>query len=252
MNFTYAQYIGIVDIVIIIGLIITIIIGTKKGFLLKALSISKKLCGIVVALAFCVRFANSVLYPWFGNNMQSFFYSNIMSNESFAQITTQEQAISTLKSLGIPNFISQIILNTQDINVGELAQNIATNLACFATTTILIIISFFILWIGTKIIFVIFKLLAKLLRTSKIVRVFDGILGIVLYAIMYYAILQIIFFVVIILFNKAGWSNFNTFVTYDIKGLTSGLGEGYKDASFRLSAWIYSNNFLGNLIGLLF
>ncbi len=252
MNYQYAKSFSFIDVIIVVACIIMIVIGFKKGFLIKALEISRKFCGLIVALLFCVKFANALLYPWFGEKMTTYFYNNIMSNESFVAITDKESAISTLKTFGIPEFISTFIINSQNIDTATLCQNIANNLASLVTTAILVVLAFIILWIGTKIVFWILKLLAKLLRTSVAVKVVDGILGIVLQLIIFYIILQILTFVVIIIANKANIAGFNQFVTYDILGLTSGLGEGYKNRGYSISGWLYQNNFLGNLIGLLF
>ena len=252
MNYEYAKLFSFTDVIIVFACIIMIIIGFKKGFLIKMLEISRKFCGLIVALLFCVKFANALLYPWFGEKMTTYFYNNIMSNESFAAIADKESAISTLKTLGIPEFISTFIINSQNIDTATLSQNIANNLAVLVTTAILVVLAFIILWIGTKIVFWILKLLAKLLRTSIAVKIIDGILGIVLQLIIFYVILQILTFIVIIIASKANIAGFNQFVTYDILGLTSGLGEGYRDRGYSISGWLYQNNFLGNLIGLLF
>lgn len=252
MNYTYAQYVGICDIVLIILTIILIIVGAKKGFLLKSLNILKKFCGLLVAVLFCVKFANGVFYPLFGNKMNTYFYNNIMSNETFASISTQEEAVSTLKTLGIPEFLSNFIINSQNIDVSNVASNIALNLANLVTTVILVVCAFLTLWLGTKLIFLILKLCAKLLRTSVIVRVVDGILGICLYLILYYVALQLIMFIVVIITNRTSNMEFINFIIYDVRGLTSGLGENYHDRFFSICGWLYTNNFLANLIGLLF
>ena len=242
LSFEYAKYVGIVDVFIVIGFIVSIILGIKKGFLTKIIGIASGICGLLFALLFCVKFANGVLYPWFGTDLQNHFYTNIMANETFANMTS-ESAVDVMSSLGIPSFIANLILNNSASSAEEFAQSVATNLANLATTASLIVISFIILFFGTTIIFFLLKLLVKLLRTSKFVRVVDGILGLVLYSVLFYIILQVIFFVIIIIYNKAGLTGFNEFVQYDILG---------QEASFRLSQWFFMNNFFGNLIGLLF
>jgi uncharacterized membrane protein required for colicin V production len=241
MNYEYSQYVGIIDIIIIIGLIILMIIGFKKGFLLKSISLANWIFGFVFALLFCVRFANDVLYNWFGTNIEQNFYNNIMTNDSFSEITSQDSGVSVLKSLGIPTFVAQMV--SQNVSGEDVASEIAKNLASWATNIILIGLSFIILFLGTTIICLILKIMAKILRQSKFVRIVDGILGIFLYVVIYYIILQVIFFVLIIIYHKANLSGFNMFVDYDIRGIM---------ASFRISRAFFENNILGNLIGLLF
>jgi len=241
MDYTYAKYVGIVDLVLLLLLIIFVIIGFKKGFLLKTISIANWVFGLLFAVLFCVRFANDVLYNWFGQAIHDNFYNNIMANPKFNEITTTENGIDILKNLGIPGFIAQIVCN--NASGTDIAASVANNLANFTTSIVLVVISFLILFFGTTLLCLLLKLLANILRTSKFVRVIDGILGVVLYFILYYIAIQLIFFILIIIYHKAGLQGYNTFVDFDIRGI---------DASFRVSRWLFDNNFLANLIGLLF
>jgi uncharacterized membrane protein required for colicin V production len=241
MNYTYSQYVGIVDIVLIIGLIILMIVGFKKGFLLKSISLANWLFGFIFALLFCVRFANDVLYNWFGTDIEQNFYNNIMANDKFNDITSESSGVSVLEGLGIPGFVARMV--SSNVSGEDIASQIAANLAAWTTNIILIVVSFLILFFGTTVICFILKLFAKLLRQSKFVRVLDGILGIFLYIVLYYIFLQIIFFVLILIYHKAGLAGYNEFIDYDIRGITAG---------FRLTRWLFENNILGNFIGLLF
>jgi len=252
LSYNYAQYIGIIDIIIFLALIVVLIVGFKKGFLLKTLSLINIIFGLVFAIAFCVKFANSCLHPWFGERMETSFFNNIMANETFASISSVEDASNVLQTLGIPKFISNIVISNLDVTGYELCESIATNIAHLATSAILIVISFLVLFIGFTIVIWLLKLFAKLLRTSKFVRIIDGILGVVLYSVLFYIVLQIIFTVIIIIYRKTtGTNGFIDFINYDILGHT-GMIEGLKDAPFRMTRWLFENNFFGNLFGLLF
>ncbi len=251
MNYSYVKFFSITDVVIVLAALIMIFIGFKKGFLIKALEISRKFCGLIVALLFSVKFANGVLYPLFGHYWAEYFYNNISSNESIKAISDKEGAIATLKNLGIPEFISKFVIDSQNIDTSTLADSIANNIASLVTTVALVVIAFIILWLGTKLVFWILKLFAKLLRTSTLIKIVDGVLGVVLQAIILYIVLQVLMFVVILIFNKAGIEQFNLFVTCDIKGLASVAG--FNDRGYTsISSWLFSNNLIGNLISLLF
>lgn len=241
MNFAYAKYFGIVDIIIIILAIIFIILGAKKGFLQKAIKIGNWVFGILFAFVFCVKFANDVLYNWFGESIKQAIYTNVMANPAFTDVTTKEEAITVLESLGIPNFIGNIIL--ANVDATEVVSSIALNISSMATSVILIVISFLFLWLGTTIICFILKLLVKVLRTSKFIRIVDGFFGIILYIIILYLLIQVVFFVVILIYRNCNLEGFNQFVDNDILGV---------NASFRISKYIFETNFLANIIALLF
>lgn len=252
LSYNYAQYVGIIDLFIFILFIIAVILGIKKGFLTKTISLANAIFGFIFALLFCVKFANGVLYPWFGESIEGNFYNNIISNETFASIQTTDDAVNIMSQLGIPNFISQLILANMDMTGPELMHAAAHGLASWVTTGFLVVLSFIILFFGTTLICFILKLITKLLRTSKFVRVIDGILGVALYSVLLYILLQIVFCIIIIVFRKMGaGSGLYNFINFDILGKTGDI-EGLRDAPFRISRWLCENNLLGNLIGLLF
>ena len=243
MNYTYSKYVSIIDIVIIILAIIFIILGAKKGFLQKAIKIANWVFGILFAVVFCVQFANDVLYNLFGETLKTTFYNNIMSNETFKSLQTSDDYVAVLKSLGIPEFLGKIVC--QNIDTTSVCESIAQNLSSCVTSACLIVISFFTLWIGTSLICLILKLLAKIMRTSLFVRIIDGILGVVLYLIMLFVIVEVVFFVVVIIYRNCNIEPFNTFIDNDVLGII-------RTYSFSISKYFFNNNFLANLIALLF
>ncbi len=241
MNYEYAKYVGIIDVIIIILAIIFIILGAKKGFLQKAIKIGNWIFGIIFAFLFCVKFANDVLYTWFGESLKSSIYENVKNNPSFTNITTTEEALTVLESLGIPNFLGNIIL--ANVDAASVVASIADNISNIVTSAVLIVCSFLFLWLGTTLICFVLKILVKILRTSKFIRIIDGILGVVLYIVMLYILIQIVFFVIILIYRNANLEGFNAFVDNDILGV---------NASFRISRYIFNTNFLANFIALLF
>ncbi len=241
MNYSYAKYVGIVDVVIIIVAIVCMVIGAKKGFLQKGIKIANWVFGVFFAFLFCVKFANDVLYGWFGENIKNTIYNNVLANEALQGITTKEEAVKVLQSLGIPNFIGEVIM--QNVDTAEMVSGIASSVSTLATSALLIVISFLFLWIGTSILCFILQLLVKVLRTSKLIRILDGILGILLYLLLFYLFIQVVFFVVILIYRNANLEGFNNFVSNDILGV---------NASFRISKYFFETNFLANLFALLF
>ncbi|MCR5786323.1 MAG: CvpA family protein [Acholeplasmatales bacterium] len=240
MNYNYTNIIGIIDLVIIFGFLISMFIGFKKGFLLKSISLANWIFGFIFAVAFASKFANSVLYNWFGDKLFDTIYNNILTKSSLGNATTVEEASRALSEYGIPKFIANIVCNSYDST--QIATSIATNVANIFTTVLLVIISFLILFFGTTILFLILKLLVKLLRKSKAVRVIDGIFGIVLYSALFYVILEVVFIILILLYKNSNLAGYKEFISNDV----------LCDRGMNISRWFFENNFFYTLFGLLF
>jgi hypothetical protein len=240
MNYNYANIIGIIDILILLGFLISMIIGFKKGFLLKSISLANAFFGLVFSLAFASKFANDVLYKMMGQNLFNTIYNNILTKSNLGDATTVEEASKALSEYGIPKFISSIICANYDSE--QIASSIATNLSNIFTTILLFVISFIILFVGTSLIFLIITIVVKLLRENKAVRIIDGIFGIGLYAALFYVMLEVIFFIVILLYKNSNLEAYKEFVSCDI----------LNNRSVNISKWFFENNFFNTLLGLLF
>ena len=220
--------------------LIAVIIGAKKGFLTKTVSLANSLFGLLFALAFSSTFANKVLCNWFGVALQNKIYNNVYTNQGLATCSTNEEVIAKLKENGIPEFLAKIA--SSNISGEDIASQVATSISSIITSVLLFIIAFIILFFGTTLICLILKGFIKLLRENKFIRVIDGIFGIVLYLCLLALVLEIVFFVLLLLNNYSGLEGYKEFVANDI----------LSDRAFNISKWFFTNNVLNFLIGLIF
>ncbi|MCR5308157.1 MAG: hypothetical protein K6E24_04095, partial [bacterium] len=179
MNYGYSDKFGILDLIIILLAIIAVIIGAKKGFLTKTVSLANSLFGFLFALAFSSYFANSVLYNWFGASLQEKIYNNVITKQQLSGLTTQDEVVTRLTEGGIPEFLAKIA--SSNASGEDIANQVATSISSIITSVLLYVIAFLILFLGTAIICLILKFFIHILRENKFIRVIDGIFGIALY-----------------------------------------------------------------------
>ena len=168
---------GLIDVIIILLGILMIIIGYKKGFMNKALSI----VGAIVLFAFAIFYSSQlaglfkssgIIYNGLYSSMLAKIEPNL--NDSFA--------VTLEKGFGIPSFLATILAFFMGNPQRGLSAEASAEIV--ATKTV-VLISFLILFIGGLIVLIILKAITKSLREQKVVKVIDGIFGIFLYLTIY-------------------------------------------------------------------
>ncbi len=219
-------FIGIIDIVIILIGILMIIIGYKKGFMNKALSI----VGAIVLFAFAIFYSSQLagVFKSSGliyNGLYTSFLGKIEPNlnDSFA--------VTLEKGFGIPSFLATIL----SFLMGNPAKGLtAEEYADIVATKTVVLISFLILFIGGIIILIILKAITKSLREQQVIKVIDGIFGIFLYLTIYAAVILLFFFIIDIIYkNTTG--GFHDWLAVDLA-----LNDPSK---FRIGKYFFENNF---------
>lgn len=235
MILAYYDYFSIISIFIVLGFVGVSILGYKFGFAKRLLKLASPLCGFIFAILFCGGFSKLITYPIFGDNLHDKFYNNVITSDAYANFSDKTASASFYKELGLPKFISNIIAD--GLSIDQACDAVATALAKF----VCIIISFFILLIGMSVIFFFLKKLIDGLRKAFVIRLVDGICGIVFYNILFYLLLCIVMVILSLVMQES--PGLNNFISNDFSLATS---------SFRISKYFYSHNLLGNFFRLFF
>lgn len=227
---------GIIDIILVIFFILALILGAKKGFLERFRKLATGIIGLIIAILFCRQFAdylisNNVFKESIYNNV----YNNIITSEAFQN---GSDASSVLSSLGFPKIIAEYLAS------GFSGVDIASGLADQVYSLFMAIISFVILLVGCWVVSFLLKLLIKFLRNNVVIRIVDGVLGVVLYAFLAICIVYIVFFLLSLFIQIPGLEGFRDFVTVDM--------QLNNPDEFRLSKYFYENNILINFFKLFF
>lgn len=236
---------GIIDIILIIIMLITIIIGYKKGFMQEVLN----KFGVLVIIGFSIMFAGQVALFLTTSNLftiHSSIYDSLyngLSEKMAAYRADASVADIISEAFGIPGFfsglISNIIGSTDVSTVAEVIVFIAESI----TNIFMNIIGFGMIFLLGMLVFVILKCIAKGLRNSKIIKVLDGILGAALSSIITLAFIFAIFALVRWLMG------FDWFPEAAASWIANDLCLNDPN-SFRISKAIYENNVLVNIISI--
>ncbi len=230
-------FIGVIDIILIILFLVALIIGAKKGFLEKFRHLATGLIALIIAILFARQFADMLIGNGvFKESIYNNVYNNIIISEAFAN---GQDATSILTSLGFPSIIASYLASGIPADI-----NIASSLANSVYNLFMVIISFAILLVGCWILSYIIKLLIKLLRNNIIIRIVDGLLGVILYGFLAICAIYIIFFIISLIIQIPGLEGFRDFITVDMQLNNSD--------EFRISKYFYENNILINFFKLFF
>lgn len=243
--FAMQKYVGIIDILIVLFILLLAFIGYKIGFFKTALKIGSVISGFVFSIALCKPFSK-FLGLFFYKPLFNRYNRKVRSLEVFQKITGAENPNDALKDvlvdLNFPNKLANFIAKRVNVSDVENLQNsIANGISKIMANTILVVISFIVLLIGTAIILFIMRKFIETLRENNKFRVFDGILGIVFWLLIAFVIITIVFFI-LTFFSKSG--GVYEFLNRDLR-IESRKG-------FGLGRWFYSSNILRILFNLIF
>ncbi len=242
---------GITDIIIFLLFIIMVLIGWKKGFFEKFIKIANSIFGLIFSIIFAGRFADFIGPRWLNALIQPKVYDNVISSQAIQNINgnnVSEGILNVLNELGFPNFLSQMIAkivdsNVTDTTIASLQSQIATSISNQMTRFIVVIIAFLLLFVGTSIMAFILKQIIKLLRTSKIFKTLDGILGLLFMTLIYFVVIYCAFIIISLIMPISSLTGFNDFMITDMQ---------LNSDAFRLSKYFYENNIIGNFFKIFF
>ncbi len=238
---------GIIDLILIGIGIIFLIVGYKKGFIKKLISLAGILVIVVFSIVYCSQFAqflihHKVFYPGFYDNI----YNNIITNIAKKNIPVDATVTDVLvKGFNVPRFIASILANgiVKEGQALPTVQEIADAIATYLGTALMNIIAFFILFVGIFIITLVLKIIADLLRANKLVRTVDGILGSLLYVTVFATVVCILFYFLSLCMNQEWFKGARDWLAVDMQLDTN---------HFRLSKLVYEGNIIKKILDLIF
>ncbi len=177
-----------IDIGIIMTIILSTLLGYKKGLIGVAFKIISFLLSIVLAFVLCKPVSNYIINNTsIDNSIQKSIENTLMSNE-IEEESIEEQTM--------PEVITEYI-QEEMIKATENAKNqIATVVAQNVTFAIINAISFIIIFITSKIILLVLKLFSEQLTNMPIIKQFNKLGGTIYGVIRGFFILYLLFGIV--------------------------------------------------------
>lgn len=237
-------FIGLIDVIIVALLLITIIVGYKKGFLKKAVGLVSFFVALIVAIVFCQQFADflqqhELIYP----EIYASIEAKVSSVESIQNLDQAENlSLSIQEVLGLPEFIANFIATKIDesTSAAEVITQISTAITDFVMVGVAAILLFVLVFIGALVL----KILVYILRGNAIIRFCDGVVGVVFYTCLLMLFIYSVFAIFKACASKEFFAPVQEFLMVD---MMLDIPE-----EFRLSKWIYEHNLVYSLFEFLF
>lgn len=219
---------GLTDIFLIIGALLAIFIGYKKGFMDKALS----LIGALILFAFAVFYSVQLAGIFKSSGLiYSDLYDTMLNKIQPVYVANERFAVTIEHAFKIHSSIATVLAFIMGNPSKALDAAGRADVVAFKTT---VIIAFLIIYIVGLITLIILKVIAKSLRESKFVRVVDGIFGIIFSLSLYAFTILVVFFILDLIYKNGAFESFNKWITVDFM---------LDNNKFRISKFFFQNNF---------
>jgi uncharacterized membrane protein required for colicin V production len=234
---------GLLDIIIVVLGLIVILLGYRKGFLKKVLSIVGFFAIAILAFVYCKQFAafliqKNFIYP----NIYNPILEHLLQQTVEAGLQPNSSLVDLLTvGLGLPDVMARVFANVLNVS-GDLNQ-ICSGISQYISTVAMNIISFLIILVGTSVVVLILKIIADAIRKVKVVRIIDGFLGAILYFSFFLLFVYVCFSFIQIAMEQTWFADAKAFLIVDMKLPING-----EETPYRLSRFIYENNVLYKLI----
>lgn len=230
MNFL--NLFGIIDVLIVISVVAMVILGWKKGFLLKIVELASSLFGLIASLLLTRPFSN-LLDTWFGEGIESRISAYLIErNPALTDTATKPALQEALEQLSMPDFVTKWI--SESIDYDQATLSMIEVITPLFKSMILIVIAFVSLFFGSMILFFFLKILSRMITRVPVIRQIDKVLG----GLFGLFKVSVIIFVLLLILSFA----------LAVPGINDLIGEFvYVDMQldtekFRLSKWLYDNN----------
>lgn len=229
---------GLVDILIVALIIIMTFIGWKSGFLLKVIKLASSLFGLIASILLARPFS-TVLDKWFGEGIalkiQEFLLDRIANGDAQA---TEENIRIALQDMALPEFILDWII--EKVNTQETINAFVDTITPMLKSLILLLIAFVVLFFGSMLVFMLLKVLAKMITSIPVIKQVDKVLGAIFGLFKAAVLVYVLLFLIGLLMPVPAINDFlGGFLTIDMQLETE---------EFRLSKWLYDNNVLRYIV----
>lgn len=234
---------GLLDIILVVLALIFIVLGYRKGFMKKVLSIVGFFAVTVLAFVYCRDFAsflieNDIIYP----DIYEPIKANLLMKAAEENLYADSSIVDILTiCLNLPEVMAKLFAKV--LNLSGNLEDICGGISNYLSTIAMNVISFLIILVGVSVIIVFLKLITSAIRKVKVIRMVDGTLGAILYFTFFLLIVYVCFTFVQIFIDQPWFLEVKMFLVVDMKLPVNG-----EVTPFRLSRYIYENNVLYKLI----
>lgn len=227
---------GLLDVIIVVLGLLALLIGFKKGFMSKMVSLIGFIAIVIFSIFYASQFAgflknHGLIYPGIYENISSKITEGLGDKASY----TVSEAI---QASGFPGFLANWISGAVgDVPASEIISAVSEQIAGW----IMNVIAFGILFVICLIVLITLKIIIKVVRNATFVRVVDGILGAVLYLALYLVTITALFALLNIFYYQDWFAQAREWLDVDMA-----MGQD----SFRISKALFERNFFVVIISM--
>jgi uncharacterized membrane protein required for colicin V production len=229
---------GILDVLIVLTVVGLIVLGWKSGFLLKIIKLASSLFGLIASIILARPFS-TVLDKWFGEGIYTKIETYLTTRIGNGNVlATEENIREAFEGMALPKFIVDWIVNT--VNAEETIQSFINAVTPLIKSLILILIAFVVLFFGSMLVFLLLKILAKMITSLPIIKQIDKFLGAIFGLFKAAFLIYVLLFALGLLITVPAVNEFlGDFLIVDMQ---------LDNEHFRLSKWLYDNNVLKHIV----
>ncbi len=243
----YLGFFGIIDAVIVLLGIIFMIVGYKRGFMNKMVTFVCVLVIIGLSVMFCGNLAEmlkdyNIFYKGINDGVNASVTSTMaeLGDKATAKVVLARAFhlpdwLSWFSGLFCSSYGDTVVTASAKVDGQFLSEIIANK----ATMYYMRMIAFAFIFVAGIILLIILKVITNALRENSAVRVIDGIFGILLYLLIYAALVSVVFFVLDILVEKSVISSTTGFIAEDFQLAHT--------ENFSMSRWLLKGNLISTI-----
>lgn len=170
----------ICDIVIAVLALIIVCVNIKKGFVKQIIGVVATIGAVLIAYLFCKDLLNLVnaQFGW-QDKLADKLASTFSAKEVFNSALTEDNVRSAISSIGLPDFVSDAAVKLLSGTEG-VAENVGAFLSTVLAKYLLLSLSFIVLFIVSRLLLGLLKMLIVKLFTLPILKGIDRLLAIIL------------------------------------------------------------------------
>ena len=229
---------GVIDVVIVLLVFGLIYFGWKSVFLLKVIKLASSLFGLIASILLARPFSN-VLDTWFGDHIyervETYLLDRIANGNALA---TEANVREAFEGMALPDFIVEWVVNK--VNAQDTILSFIDSVTPLLTSLILLFIAFISLFFGSMLVFLLLKILAKMITSIPVIKQIDKVLGALFGLFKAAVLIYVVLFLLGLLITVPAVNDLiGSFVIEDMQLQTD---------SFRISKWLYDNNILKYIV----
>lgn len=167
----------VLDVLLIVLALLAVVIGYKIGFLRFVLHLASAFTGLIISVVLAKPVSTFIGKTPINNLVYNLVFNRLETSDIFVALGDEASIVEMLRALGLSKTFATM-LEPFVISLGVSNENLLESMSLHLSSLMVLIFTFFFLWIGLGLLLWVLKIFAEMLREIKLIKVVDGIVGI--------------------------------------------------------------------------